>query len=147
MPQALRNPDARLRRVIEFFEGLEPRQLEALDRLYDENARFIDPFNDVVGVEAVRRVFAHMFETLEQPRFRILAAGVDGDDALLLWAFTFQRRGRPRLFRIEGTSHLVFASDGRIDFHRDHWDPQPVYELVPGLRAVLRWLRRRLAAR
>lgn len=147
MSPAPRSPDPRVQRVIEYFERLEPRHLDTLDQVYGQGARFIDPFNDVVGVDAVRRVLAHMFRTLEQPRFRILAAGADGDEALLLWAFTFQRQGRARLLRIEGTSHLVFAADGRIVLHRDHWDPQPVYELVPVLRTLLRWLRRKLSAR
>ena len=40
-----------------------------LHEFYASNARFKDPFNDVVGVPGIERVFAHMFDALDEPRF------------------------------------------------------------------------------
>jgi len=64
---------------------------------------------------------------------------------MLTWDFNFRTGGRARLVR--GVSHLRLASDGRIAWHRDYWDAAgELYETVPVLGAVMRFLRRRLAA-
>ena len=42
-------------------------------------------------------------------------------------------------------SHLRFAADGRIAYHRDYWDAaEEVYEKVPLLGGLLRRIKRRL---
>jgi len=139
--------DERVQRVAYFFETLTASRLDALHEIYAVDARFIDPFNDAAGLDAIRRVYAHMFEQLAQPRFRIRIAAIEGDAAMLLWTFSFRRHGQTLTERFDGASELRFGADGRIVLHRDHWDPQPVYDMFPVLGRVLRWLRRRLSAR
>lgn len=139
--------DERVQRVTCFFEMLTASRLDALHEIYAADARFVDPFNDAAGLDAIRRVYAHMFEQLEQPRFHIRIAAIEGRAAMLLWTFSFRRHGHALTERFDGASELHFGPDGRIVLHRDHWDPQPVYEMLPVLGRVLRWLRRRLSAR
>ena len=64
-----RHADARVARIVQLFESLAPSDLVRLVRFYAQDASFKDPFNDVRGVDAVRRVFEHMFDTLDEPRF------------------------------------------------------------------------------
>jgi steroid Delta-isomerase len=141
----LHHPDARIRAVIEFYEHLTPESLGRLDAVYAEGAGFKDPFNEVRGVEAIRRIFAHMFETTERPRFEVTEAIGEGDSCFLVWHFHFVQ---PRLSAsglcIRGGSHLRFGPDGRVAYHRDYWDAaEELYEKVPLLGALMRWLRRR----
>ena len=139
--------DARTARVIAFFESLTPETLPSLDRLYADDARFIDPFNDVMGLAAIRRVFDHMFSTLESATFEVTESVTEGDQCFLIWDFHLRRRAGGAAMAIHGTSHLRFATDGHIAWHRDYWDPaREVYESLPVLGAVLRWMRRRLSA-
>jgi steroid Delta-isomerase len=45
---------------------------------------------------------------------------------------------------VRGTSHLRFASDGKICYHRDYWDAaEELYEKLPAIGAVMRWLKLR----
>lgn len=133
--------------VVAFFESLTPQTLARLDAVYTDDARFIDPFNDVSGLAGVRRVFEHMFETLDAPRFEIVSALTEGEQCFLLWNFRFRRKGSSSTSLIHGSTHVRFAADGRIAWHRDYWDPaRELYESVPLLGAVMRWLRRRLSA-
>ena len=68
-----------------------------------------------------------------------------GDQAWLTWDFHLVLRGRALC--IHGASHLRFAADGRVCVHRDYWDPaEELYEKLPLIGALMRWLRRRLAA-
>jgi len=139
--------DRHLGQVIAFFETLAPDSLQRLDQIYADAARFTDPFNEVSGLAAIRRVFQHMFETLDAPQFRIVLTATQGEHSFLLWNFRFRRRGRSTTALIHGSTHLRFAADGRITWHRDYWDPaREVYESLPLLGVVMRWLRRRLSA-
>lgn len=128
---------------VTFFEQLKPEDLARLDRFYTEDAFFKDPFNEVRGLAAIRAIFAHMFDSLEAPRFRVLDVVAQDAQCFLTWDFDFALRGRPQ--RIHGASHLRLAEDGRVAYHCDYWDAaEQLWEKVPLLGAVLRWLRGRL---
>ena len=138
--------DPRLARLAVFYESLAPETLDRLGELYAPSARFIDPFNDVTGLGPLRRVFEHMFETLDAPRFVVVDAQAGERSGFLLWTFHF-RRGQGREQQILGTTHLRFDDAGRVLLHHDHWDAAgQLYETLPVLGPVMRWLRRRLSA-
>ncbi len=140
--------DPRLQRVVDWFERLQPTDLARLDQVYAEQARFIDPFNDVRGLVPIGRIFAHMFATLDQPRFVVRSRIAEGEQAFLTWDFHFRTRGRgARAMSIHGATRLLFAADGRVLLHRDYWDAAAeLYEQLPLLGSLMRWLKRRLAA-
>ena len=137
--------DPRAAIAIEFFESLTAADVAAMGRLYTDDARFKDPFNEVRGLAPVQRIFAHMFTTLDAPRFVVLTALVEGDQGFLTWDFLFRMKGQALERRIHGSSHLRFAPDGRIADHRDYWDAaEEFYEKLPLLGSLLRWIKRRL---
>lgn len=141
--------DARVRAVIETFEALTPATLASLDKLYAEDASFKDPFNDVRGRGAIRALFAHMFESMDAPGFVVLDTVAQGDQCFLTWDLHFGLpRWRPgQKLTIHGASHLVFGPDGRIRHHRDYWDAaEELYEKLPLIGTLMRWLRKRAAA-
>lgn len=122
------NVPERLAALANFYESLSPETLGRLPEFYDEHARFIDPFNDVVGHPGIARIFSDMFEKLKSPRFvvtgRYAATGdTPADEAMLRWELRFESaligRGEQA---IEGTTRLRFAGDGRVVLHRDYWD-------------------------
>lgn len=83
------------------------------------------------------------------PRFVITERLVDAHGSMLSWEFRFQPRGwgRGQTQCIRGVSHLKYAADGKIDYHRDYWDAaEELYMKLPLLGAVLRCLRKRLSA-
>ena len=140
--------DARVRGVVEFFEALRVEDLPQLARLYSADASFKDPFNEVRGVAAIERIFAHMFRTLKQPRFVIRDVLAQGEQCFLSWDFHFaMARGTVGEMQICGASHLRFAGDGRIAMHRDYWDAaEELYEKLPLVGTLMRWLKRRARA-
>jgi ketosteroid isomerase-like protein len=141
--------DARdaLARLEAVFTGLTPATVAEVALCYTDDARFKDPFNDVRGGPAIARIFAHMFEQLDSPRFEILDRTVDGDRAWLTWNLEYRLRAGQPVRRIHGASHLRFDADGRVSYHRDYWDTaEELYESIPLLGAVLRMIRRRLGA-
>jgi ketosteroid isomerase-like protein len=140
--------DARVQRVIGAFETLAPARLDALLALYADDARFKDPFNEVRGTAAIGRIFVHMFESLDAPRFEVSEAIVQGDQCFLVWDFRFRMKRFDRGEQcIHGGSHLRFDADGRVALHRDYWDAaEELYEKLPLLGGLMRWLKRRANA-
>ena len=133
-------------RVVEFFETLTPESLDRLDDFYTPRVYFKDPFNEVRGVAELRRIFSHMYQTLEQPRFVVTERIVDGAQCFLTWnfEFRFKRFGGDQPQTVRGGSHLKFCADGRVYFHRDYWDAaEELYEKLPLLGGLMRWLKKR----
>lgn len=141
-------PDDALARIATYFETLTTQALTRLGEVYAEDAVFKDPFNEVRGLAEIERVYRHMFEALAQPRFVIAARMAEGTQAFLTWDFHFAFRryqaGQPQCIR--GASHLRLTAEGRIALHRDYWDAaEELYEKMPALGGLMRWLRRRAA--
>ena len=139
--------DPTTRRIADYFEQLKPADLARLGEIYTEDARFKDPFNEVTGVPDIRRVFEHMFASLDGPRFVVHEVILQGPQCFLSWDFLFRMRRFERSEqRIRGGSHLQLAPDGRIAMHRDYWDAaEELYEKLPLLGGLMRWLKRRAA--
>ena len=142
---AREHDDPRVAHIVRRFEALSPADLPQLHTLYTDDAHFKDPFNEVQGVPAIQRVFEHMFVALDGPRFVIREAVCEGDQCFLTWDFLFRMRSLRRDEQtVRGSTHLRFAADGRIALHRDYWDvAEELYEKLPGLGALMRWLKRR----
>ncbi|MFY8016477.1 MAG: nuclear transport factor 2 family protein [Inhella sp.] len=138
-------PHPHLQSLRAYFESLKPEDVPHMGRHYDKHAYFRDPFNEVRGLPQVQRIFTHMFATLEAPRFIVRDAFAEGDQAFLTWDFQFVSRGKP--MQIHGSSHLKFAPDGKVKYHRDYWDAaEELWERVPLLGSLLRFLKKRLRA-
>ena len=136
----------RIDELVDFFETLTPQSLERLGNFYAPEARFKDPFNDVEGVAAIRRIFEHMYRQVDAPRFVVTDRLAEGDRAMLVWTFHFVRRGQPQVIR--GATHLRFANDGRVLIHRDYWDAaEELYMTLPGIGWLMRRLRSVLSAK
>ena len=98
------------------------------------------------GTAAIRAIFAHMYEALDEPAFTVTAVLAEGDQVFLAWDFRFRLRrfDIATLQCIRGASHLRLAADGRIRDHRDYWDAaEELYEKLPMLGGLMRWLKRR----
>jgi limonene-1,2-epoxide hydrolase len=132
--------------LVQFFESMSPSDAQRMDRIYAPDAWFKDPFNEVRGVRDISRIFAHMFEQVDAPRFVVTEALVQGSSVMLTWDFNFSFKPplRAGLQCIRGCSHLRLDADGRVVFHRDYWDTaEELYEKMPVLGGLMRWLRRR----
>ena len=136
---------SRVQAVRTYFEALQPGDVARMGELYADQAFFRDPFNEVRGLAAVQRIFAHMFESVEAPRFVVRDAFEQGDQGFLTWDFHFVAPGRPML--IHGSSHVRFDLDGKVLYHRDYWDAaEELWEKLPVLGPLLRLLKKRLRA-
>lgn len=134
-----------LQEYIHYYESLSPRTLPLLDGLAEPGMTFQDPFNTVRGVDAVMRIFEHMFQSVETPKFRVLDYGWSetGQGAYIKWVFRYGIKG---LFReIQGMSEVTFSPSGKIASHTDYWDAATYfYEHIPILGSAIRWVKSKM---
>lgn len=138
-----------LERLIAFYHDLTPESVGRFPEFYSADAYFKDPFNEVRGVAAIQHIFTHMFRQVAAPRFVVSEYVAAANGVMLVWEFRFRpgswARGRTQVLR--GVSHLRFAADGKVDFHRDYWDAaEELYMKLPVIGSLMRGLRRLLAA-
>lgn len=136
--------DPRLEPLIRFFEQIDPSNVSQLSQVYTPDAFFKDPFNEVRGIDAITHIFRHMFDQVDSPRFIITNSVIQGEQAFLTWDFLFHmKRFSAEEHCIRGATHVRFAADGRVNFHRDYWDAaEELYEKLPLLGSLMRALKR-----
>ena len=129
-----------------FLENMTPKTLTHLPEYVSYEVHFKDPFNDVIGIESMAKVFHHMFQNVEAISFKVNDLGHIGTTTLMQWEFSGTFRNKR--FSIDGASKIVFGSDGYVNAHIDYWDAaQNVYERVPLLGKLLSWLRMQFSVR
>lgn len=138
--------EAALKPLKSYFQSLTPASIVAMGQHYTEDAYFRDPFNEVHDLAALQHIFSDMFVRLHEPRFTIIETLWDEHGAVLIWDFDFRIKAlKPAVQRrIHGLSHIRFAADGRVNYHRDYWDAAgELYEQFPVIGGLMRWLKKR----
>jgi len=142
--------NARLARMKVFFENLSPASLDQIGDVYAHEACFKDPFQAVHGLDAIRGVFKHMFTMQPTSRFTVLGITHNSPETLanaqccLRWSYSLELAGKAAC--IEGCSWIRLDPRGYIIDHRDYWDAaEELYEKLPVLSWLMRWLRRKIA--
>lgn len=141
-----------LRRLVSWYETLSPATLADLADFYAADARFKDPFNDVTGRPEIQRIFSHMFEQLDGPRFIVTGTypgdAAAPDEAMLRWELRFRHRALGKEEQcIVGSSLLAFDASGQITLHRDYWDvAEELWAKLPLIGPLTRVLRRQFAS-
>ena len=133
-------------KIKHFFENLT--QITSLDHfktVYDESVRFKDPFNEVIGINSVYNVFAHMYRNLDDPRFFIMEYVEKGNIAYIKWEFHFSFKNESTQQMFEGVSRLEMNEEKRVIEHIDYWDvAEHMYEKMPVIGWMIRAIRRKI---
>jgi steroid delta-isomerase len=145
-----------LTRYIEFMSTLSEARLSELPEIVTDDMSFQDPFNNLRGREAFARCLHEMLGQLADLKITVTHVGElldpSGDGAaryVLRWTFggRLTKLGN-RPWQVTGMSEVTLAADGRVNSHIDYWDAaQGLYEKLPLVGGLLRWLRRQLAVR
>lgn len=137
-----------MEKFVHFFTSMTPASVEQLHTVYTEEVLFKDPFNEVTGLLAVRKIFLEMFHQVDVPRFVVLLHGVTGGEGFITWEMHYRFKKETQQQCIRGATHVRFAADGRISLHRDYWDAaEELYEKLPILGGLMRMLKRAVQRR
>ncbi|UCH39774.1 MAG: nuclear transport factor 2 family protein [Gammaproteobacteria bacterium] len=133
-------------RFKDYFKVLHDSDLSQLGSIYDDRIVFKDPVHEIRGLVELEDYFTSMCADLSDCRFEYLDELVNDDAAYIKWLMHFKHpKLGNRLISVRGVSHLKIAE--KIEYHEDFYDMGAMlYEQLPLLGNVTRWLRLRLAS-
>jgi steroid delta-isomerase len=138
---------AAVERYGRFWSELRPDSTADLRALARPDLRFVDPFNEIVGVERVVALLDHLFAGATGVAFTIRHQAWHDDTAFYRWDFACRLKRPAMDLPLVGVSEVRFDREALVAEHVDHWDAgAQVYERLPILGAILRRVRRRLSA-
>lgn len=131
-----------------FFERLsQDNNQEFYEQFFDQNSLFEDPFQKVVGIEKIYKVFENMYTTLHDPKFVVQETIEKENVAYIAWHFVYALRPGAKRECFRGISRVEFSKDAKVISHTDYWDAASnVYEKIPVLGTVLRYVKRKIHA-
>lgn len=133
-------------RFKDYFKILHDSDLSRLRDIYDESVVFKDPVHEIRGLVELEDYFTSMCSDLSDCRFEYLDELASDESAYVKWMMHFKHpKLGNRLISVRGVSHLKLGE--KIEFHEDFYDMGAMlYEQLPLLGNVTRWLRLRLAS-
>jgi hypothetical protein len=129
-----------------YFKNLHESDLSQLRDIYAEQIVFKDPVHELRGLVELEDYFTSMCADLSDCRFEYLDEMVSDHAAYVKWMMHFKHpRLGNRLISVRGVSHLQLGD--KIEYHEDFYDMGAMlYEQLPVIGKVTRWLRLRLAS-
>ena len=105
---------------LNLFSNLNKENIKKFDDLVVKDIIFIDPFNNIKGLDNFKKIFYHMFDTVEEPKFDIVDYAQNKDHIFLKWKMTFYAFKASQT--IEGMSDITLNKEGKVISHLDYWD-------------------------
>ena len=109
-----------IKKYLNLFANLNKENIKKFDDLVVKDIIFIDPFNNIKGLENFKNIFYHMFDTVEEPKFDIVDYAQNKDHIFLKWKMTFYAFKASQT--IEGMSDITLNKEGKVISHLDYWD-------------------------
>ena len=111
--------------------------------LYAGNAYFRDGYQEVQGRDAIESYFLKSAETIHECTFDIQDVSVHDGNYYFRWVMHLTtKRWKDEPITTVGMSHVRFDRTGLVTFHQDYWDTSVIYEKVPIMGSVIRWIKR-----
>ncbi|WNO08460.1 nuclear transport factor 2 family protein [Teredinibacter sp. KSP-S5-2] len=128
-----------------YFQDLRKSDLSQLEDLYERHIIFKDPIHKIEGLVPLQDYMHNLCTNLTECRFEYLDILEGQDCAYIKWIMHFRHpKLGNRLISLRGMSHIQFQE--KIVFHEDVYDMGAmIYEQLPLLGRIIRWLRQRLA--
>ena len=109
-----------IKNYLNLFSNLNKDNIKKFDDLVVKDIIFIDPFNNIKGLDNFKNIFYHMFDTVEEPKFDIVDYAQNKDHIFLKWKMTFYAFKSSQT--IEGMSDITLNKEGKVVSHLDYWD-------------------------
>ncbi len=134
-----------------FFETININtKIEEYEKVFDKDAKFKDPFNEVVGLKKIYNIFQDMYEKLDNPKFKVKEIIEQKNIAYLKWEFIFSFKNSKKIESFEGVSRIEFkeneeGGNKKVVSHIDYWDSsENLYEKIPILSFFIKLIKRKI---
>lgn len=131
----------------QFYQKLDAQSASFLPTIYADKIIFIDPVSQHNGIDAVIKYFDNLLSNTTNCTFDITRVSSSNDVTYVTWImhFSHPKLASNKLISVHGITELQIEHN-KIVYHRDYYDMgEMLYENVPLLGRIVRWLKQRLA--
>jgi hypothetical protein len=139
----LGSPPMWLENFIFIYQSLSVDNLSGLTKLYHQDVTFQDPIHQISGFQQLKEYFENLYQNVNSCTFVINQVLHEGNQAAIYWTmiYTHHRLNAGEPIKVEGSS-LIMGDNDKVVYHRDYIDlGQMLYEHIPVLGRVIRWLK------
>ncbi len=132
-----------LGRFKQLFNNLCAGNMAKLAGVYSEDISFTDPFSSAHGIDELTRYLTSAYANVISCSFDFGEPVVNGEDVCIPWVMHLKHKRirKGKNVEVDGISQLVIRKD-RVVSHRDYFDiGQLLYENLPLMGGVIRWIR------
>ncbi len=135
-----------LEKFIDIYQKLEAGNLHLLKELYGQSVVFIDPIHQLNGIDELQQYFEKLYSNIQSCTFKIDEVFFQEPYAAVYWTMQYihPKLNGGNLVTVHGHSKLKGHTD-KVIYHRDYLDlGSMIYEQIPLLKNIIRWLKFRL---
>lgn len=131
----------------EAYAELTAEKITHFPDLYAPDVVFIDPVQQIYGVQDLQAYFFRITEQTHFHRVNVIRAFSSENDFFILWEMTYAHANLEQgedIF-VEGATHLRWEAE-RIIFQRNYYDMGAMlYEHIPLISRVVRYMKGKVA--
>jgi len=127
------------------YQGLDKNKVGDIDKLYQPDVVFIDPFREVRGLNSLKQYFFEMYQGVVECSFQFSSSILQGDSAALCWhmILVHKKLNGGRQVTVPGSSFIKF--DSKIYYHHDYFDAGVLlYENIPLLGRLIKLVKEKV---
>ena len=130
----------------EFYSVFSAERIKAsVSEVYAEKAYFRDGFRKVRGVKNIEEYFLGTTEAIHECIFEIQDVGYSDGNYYFRWIMKLTlNRDKENPLETVGMSHVRFNAGGKVIFHQDYWETAALYERLPIIGSIIRWVKKRI---
>ncbi|MBN2299157.1 MAG: nuclear transport factor 2 family protein [Deltaproteobacteria bacterium] len=138
--------DRAIRGFREFYSVFSAERIRASVReVYAENAYFRDGFREVRGLDNIEEYFLGTTEAVHECIFDIQDVAYNDGNYYFRWIMKLTlNRDKENPLETAGMSHVRFDASGKVIFHQDYWETAALYERLPVIGSIIRWVKKRI---
>jgi len=146
MGPGMENHDKTIQGFKDYYSVFSAEKIKAQTRdLYAENAYFRDGFRQVKNNANIEKYFLGTTEAIQECTFDIKDVAYHDGNYYFRWIMSLKLKRNPdNPLTQAGMSHVRFNTKGRIVFHRDYWETAALYERLPVLGSIIRWIKKQI---
>ena len=130
---------------VDIYQSLSTDNLANITKLYHQDISFQDPLHRINGLNNLVEYFDNLYQNVGECTFVINQILHERHQAAIYWTMTYSHKHLKggKAISVEGSS-LIMGTQDKVIYHRDYIDVgQMLYEHVPVLGGIIRWLKRR----
>jgi hypothetical protein len=146
-PAGSETEKAAVARFVDFYREYSTASIRRGVRdLYAYDAYFGDPFKGVTGIDAIEAYFLRMAEPVVACTFVVTSVSRTAEGEYFIpWVMDLTvKHAKKNPLRALGVSHVRFNAQGQVIFQQDYWDSSVLFERLPVVGVLTRYVKRRL---